>query len=134
MPHGHIKSHQATLTLEQLHAELGGKIIDNKTEAKRLAQCMKHVEAVLKMLNANYSVRNIAIRRGKPNRWYKRGTVYRSALELLRRLGEPLTARQIAIRLLQDRGAIDPAPTFIRQFASSIQASMRNHQGDTVER
>jgi hypothetical protein len=27
-------------------AELGGQILDNKREARRLAQCMKHVEAV----------------------------------------------------------------------------------------
>jgi hypothetical protein len=38
---------QAKFTLEQLHAELGGKILDNKAQAKRLAEGMKHVEAVL---------------------------------------------------------------------------------------
>jgi len=38
---------QAKFTLEQLHAGLGGKILDNKAQAKRLAEGMKHVEAVL---------------------------------------------------------------------------------------
>jgi hypothetical protein len=34
--------------LKRLHAGLGGQIIQNKKEGKRLAACMKHVEAVLK--------------------------------------------------------------------------------------
>jgi hypothetical protein len=38
---------QAKFTLEQLHAGLGRKILDNKAQAKRLAEGMKHVEAVL---------------------------------------------------------------------------------------
>ena len=62
MPHAKIKTHQAKHTLEQLHAELGGKILDNRAEAKRLAQCMKHVEAVLKLLDPAYS-------RSQSSRW-----------------------------------------------------------------
>ena len=38
MPRAEIATTQAKFTLEQLHAELGGKILDNKREAKRLAQ------------------------------------------------------------------------------------------------
>ena len=48
-----IATTQATHTLLQLHAELGGKIIDNKKEATRLAGSMRHVEAVLKLLEKN---------------------------------------------------------------------------------
>jgi hypothetical protein len=58
-----ILTTQATHTLEQLHAELGGKILDNKAEAKRLAEAMVHVEAVLKLLEPGYDVRPIAVRR-----------------------------------------------------------------------
>jgi hypothetical protein len=42
-----IASKQAKFTLLRLHAELGGKILDNKKEAKRLAKATLHVEAVL---------------------------------------------------------------------------------------
>jgi hypothetical protein len=58
-----MKYQPAMYALERLHAELGGKIIDNKREAKRQAQSMKHVEAVLKMLEPGYSVRGISVRR-----------------------------------------------------------------------
>jgi len=52
-----MKHRPALYALERLHAELGGKITDNKREAKRLAQAMIHVEAVLKMLEPGYDVR-----------------------------------------------------------------------------
>jgi hypothetical protein len=47
MPCAKIAVKQATHTLGKLHAELW-KIFDNKKkEARRLAEAMKHVEAVL---------------------------------------------------------------------------------------
>jgi hypothetical protein len=38
MPRAEIATHQAKATLLQLHAELGGKILDNKAEAERLRE------------------------------------------------------------------------------------------------
>jgi hypothetical protein len=64
-------------------------------EAKRLAQAMMHVEAVLKMLEPGYDVRPIAVRRRRPNKWFKRGTVFRHALDVLRAAEGPLTTREI---------------------------------------
>src|SRR6266511_587441 len=104
MPRAQIATTQAKFTLEQLHAELGGKILDNKAQAKRLAEAMKHVEAVLKMLDRGYDVRPIAVRRRKPNPWFKRGTVFRCALDALRAAGKPLTTREIALAMLTAKG------------------------------
>jgi hypothetical protein len=66
MPRAQIATRQAKYTLEKLHAELGGKILDNKAEAKRVAASMVQVEAVVKMLDPSYDVRPIAVRRRKP--------------------------------------------------------------------
>ena len=41
----------AIQTLERLHSELGGQILENKTEALKLTDSMRHVEAVIKMLD-----------------------------------------------------------------------------------
>jgi hypothetical protein len=40
------------------------------------------------------------VKRRKPNPWFKRGTVYRRAVDVLRTATEPLTARDIAERVL----------------------------------
>ena len=45
---------------------------------------MRHVEAVIKMLDPGYSLRAISVKRRQPNPWFKRGTVYRRAVDVLR--------------------------------------------------
>jgi hypothetical protein len=40
----------AIQTLERLHAELGGKILENRQQGQNLAEQMRQVEAVIKML------------------------------------------------------------------------------------
>jgi len=63
---------------------LGGKILDNRQEAERLGEQMMHVEAVIKMLDSGYNLNRIAVKRRQANRWFKRGTLYRKALDVLR--------------------------------------------------
>src|SRR6202051_1097927 len=84
--------------LERLHSELGGQILENKEEAHRLAGQMLQVEAVIKMLDPTFNIRRISVKRRQPNPWFKRGTVYRRAVDVLRTATEPLTAREIAER------------------------------------
>jgi hypothetical protein len=132
MPHAKIAVKQATHTLEQLHAELAGKILDNKREAKRLAESMVHVEAVLKLLVPGYDVRPIAIRRRKTNPWFKRGTVLRHALGVLRTAKGPLTAREITVAMLAARGVTDPPRKELRGLITSVQSCLHNYKGDIL--
>jgi hypothetical protein len=127
-----IATTQATFTLERLHAELGGKIQQNKEEAERLADDMRHVEAVLKMLDPSYSVRSIAVRRRKANPYFKRGTIFRSVLEFLRDATEPLTASDITSRLLASKGVSEPSREDFRNLFGGVQSSLRNNDGVTV--
>jgi hypothetical protein len=66
MPRAEILSTQAIHTLNQLHAELAGKLIDNKSEARRLTAAMKQVEAVMKLLQPGYDVRLVQARDAIP--------------------------------------------------------------------
>ncbi len=127
MPRAEIATKQAKYTLEQLHAELAGKLLDNKKEARRLSQAMKHVEAVLKLLDPAYDVRPIAVRRRKPNQWFRRGTMYRHALDVLRTASKPLTTREITLAMLQAKGVTDAEPKAIRDLFGAVQAALRKH-------
>lgn len=132
MPRAEIKSKQATLTLSQLHAELAGKLRENKREAVRVRKAMLQVEAVLKMLQPSFSVAGIAAkRRNKSNPWFKRGTLFRSAVDVLRRAGVPMTAREIADALIADK-----APQATRKQAIDLQAAilaaLRKRNGEAV--
>src|SRR5260370_19855381 len=90
----------AIQTLERLHAERGGKILENKQLHADLAEQMRHVEAVIKMLDPGYSLRAISVKRRKPNPWFKRGTAYRRAVAMLRVATEALAARELPERLV----------------------------------
>jgi hypothetical protein len=124
----------AMQTLERLHAELGGQILENKEEAQRLAGQMLHVEAVIKMLDPTYNLRRISVKRRQPNPWFKRGTVYRRAVDALRTATEPLTAREIAERVLAAANIKSPHKAAVADLTGSILASLRNHVGKGVER
>jgi hypothetical protein len=49
--------------LRRLHAEIGGKIIDNRKHAKRLSEDRRHVAAVIRMFSPDYDVKTIPARR-----------------------------------------------------------------------
>jgi hypothetical protein len=95
MPRAEIASKQAIFTLTQLHAELVGKFAENRNAGVKIKTAMMQVEAVLQMLKPSFDVRSIsAKRRNKSNPWFKRGTLFRSAIDVLRRATAPMTARR----------------------------------------
>jgi len=66
---------------------------------------MKHVEAVIRLFDPAYAVGRIAARRRyKGNGIFKRGTILRHALDVLRKAQGPLTAREITERMLEPAG------------------------------
>src|SRR5437588_1570602 len=123
----------AIQTLERLHAELGGKILENKQEHENLAGQMRHIEAVIKMLDPAYSLRAISVKRRQPNPWFKRGTVYRRAVDVLRTATEPMTAREIADRVLATAKVSNPNKAALADLIGTINSSLRNHDGRGVQ-
>jgi hypothetical protein len=120
MPRAEIASKQAVYTLSQLHAELAGKLLANKLAAVKIRTAMMQVEAVLQMLQPGFSVAAIAAkRRNKSNPWFKRGTLFRSAVDVMRRAAVPMTAREIADALIADK-----APQATRKQAIDLQAAI----------
>ncbi len=137
MPHAFkaTPDHPAIAYLVRLHADLGGRILENRKEAKRLAESMKHVEAVIRLFDPAYNVTRIAARRRyKTNGLFKRGTILRNALGVLRKAQGPLTAREITERMLAERGAAMPAAKAMRSLIASVQTSLGNQDDRTVMR
>jgi hypothetical protein len=137
MPHAfkaHPK-HPAVDYLVRLHADIGGRIKANKEEADRLADDMRHVEAVLKMFDPRFNVRAISARRRvQGNPWFKRGTLFRQALDVLRGATEPMTTKEITDAVLASKGITDAAEKQHADLQAGIRASLEDHAGKTVER
>ena len=79
-------------------------------------------------------MRAISVKRRRPNPWFKRGTVYRRAVDVLRTATEPLTAREIAERVLAAANVSKPNRAALGDLTGSILASLRNHKGKGIER
>jgi hypothetical protein len=126
-----MKHNSPTLcALRRLHAEIAGKIIDNRKNAKRLREDKRHVAAVIKMFSPGYDVRAIAARRTyKANPWFRRGTLFRSALEVMKRATEPLTVAEIVDRMLAAKGVASARTDQIRGMQSAVLASLQNRKG-----
>ena len=122
----------ATSALEQLHAELAGKLQTNKRETQRLTQAMRHVEAVLKLLQPGYNVTGISVRRRKLNPWFKRGTALRHVFEVLRTAEGPLTPREITDRMIAAHGVSNPDPAEVYKLSKSISAALLNYRGASL--
>jgi hypothetical protein len=80
------------------------------------------------MLDPAYNLAWITVKRRKPNKWFKRGTLYRRTLDVLRKETEPMTASQIDAAILAAEG-IEASKADVQ----SIQHSLKNHEGKGVE-
>jgi hypothetical protein len=133
MPRAEIASKQVAYTLGLLHAELAGKLLENKRAAIKIRTSMMQVEAVLKMLRPDF---NIALpkRRVIGNTWFKRGTMFRSAVDVMRRAGTPMTARQIADALIEAKAPQQATRKQAIDIQAAILAALRKRKrnGGTV--
>jgi hypothetical protein len=121
-------------TLERLHSELGGAILENRQKHQELSDQMRQVEAVIKMLDPSYNLGRIAVKRRKPNKWFKRGTLYRRALDVLRTATDPMTASEIGAAVLKAHGVEGASSEDVQGIALGIQHSLKNHDGKGVQR
>jgi hypothetical protein len=98
---GHLHARAASL-----RARRGDPaILENKQKHQELSDQMRHVEAVIKLLDPGYNLGRIAVKRRQPNKWFKRGTLYRRALDVLRMAEQPMTTTEIAAAVLKAHGA-----------------------------
>lgn len=125
----------AFYALIRLHAELHGMLKRNEMEADKLRDDMMHVEAVLKLVSPGFNARRIAARRkNNPNPIFKRGTIFRAALEILRDAAEPMTAEEIATALLRSKGVLRPSIDDKARMYGAVNSTLNNRAGKTVER
>ncbi len=137
MPHAFkaTPNHPAVGYLVRLHADIGGKILENKKEAARLAASMLAVEHVIKLFNPDYNTRAISVRRRqRTNPWFRRGTLFREALGVLRTAAEPMTVRAITDAVLAAKGIMDADKRQRLGIEQGIRSALEDHAGDSVQR
>ena len=127
--------HPAVGFLLRLHADLAGKVQQNKVEADQLQEGVRHVEAVIKMFAPDFNLQQIAPRRRqKQNAFFKRGTIFRRALDVLRARSEPMTVAQITEAVLVAAKITGPTERKEVDLRAAIRASLEHNAGKLVER
>jgi hypothetical protein len=120
--------------LLEMHATLAGEMQTSNERYFKLVRKIREIESVLKMIDPALDLRQRAVKRRKSNAWFKRGTVYRRAMDVLRGATEPMTAREISERVLANANIRNPDKRAFAGLMSTINASLRNHDGKGIRR
>ena len=88
--------------LKELRARLMGEIANREFQIERMQTDLAHVDAVIKMFSPNYDLDSILpkVTNRKNPAGTPRGAGSRHVFTVMREVGEPLTCREIAIRVL----------------------------------
>jgi hypothetical protein len=65
---------------------------------------------------------------------FKRGTLFRHALDALRPAGKPLTTRELVLAMLKANGVAEPTAKQVRDLYGGVQSSLRSSNGKSVVR
>lgn len=96
---------------------------------------MLAVEHVIKLFDPDFNAKAIsARRRQKTNPWFKRGTLFREALDVLRKAAGPLTVSEVTAAVLGGKGIKDATARQRKGIESGIRACLETNAGKTVER
>ena len=117
--------------LLEMHATLAGEMQTSNKHYFKLVKKMREIESVIKMMDPGFKINRIAVRRQQPNTWFKRGTISRLCLTVLREAKEPLTVRQIIDRALVSKGQ-DPDAEKAAKVKVVFHNALRNQIGTTL--
>lgn len=65
---------------------------------------------------------------------FKRGTLFRHALDALKPAETPLTTREIVLAMLKAQGVSEPTVEQVRDLYGAVQSSLRTCNGKSVAR
>lgn len=115
-------------------ARLDGEIKARRFQIMRLEAEMAHVDAVIRMFNPSYDISKIATKRsfGKNPAGTRKGAGSREALTVLREAGEPLTASEIARRVLERQNKV-ASPEAVQMLAATVHSTFSRRRDGAVQ-
>lgn len=91
--------------LVKRRAEIAGEMARMQQELGLHAKNLEHLDATIKLIAPDYEPEGIAPKLFRPPEdWSKRGQMSRMILSILRTAKEPMTTREIASKLILERG------------------------------
>ena len=127
-----MKHKLAIYALVRLHADIAGKIKAARQETKKLKTDLRHVQAVIHLFEPDFNLKSIIPRRRQlRNGYFKRRECLLLALDVLRNSERPMSARQIALTIIERRH-IEPCERVIRTTTNTIFMALKHRKGKSV--
>jgi hypothetical protein len=124
----------AVAALARKRAELAGEIRLAEERLDQLRADVLHLDAAIRIIDPGYHVDAIVPRvRRQRREWFGNGELLRMVLETLRKAPEPLTAREVAVALMERRGFDATDAATVRLVEKRVDATVRRREG-LVER
>ncbi len=102
-------------------ADLQGQIKAHEQEGARLKIDLATIESAIHIFRADADLSLVAPKMPRNrNPWFRKGHCARAALEVLRNADNPMSAREIALYLLKERGVTDATARSIKFLTSTI--------------
>lgn len=90
--------------LTKKRSEIAGQIEHNQLSLRRLIAELDHIDAAIRIFNPAIDISAIRAKPVPPRHAAFKGEVTRLVLDSLREANRPLTSRDIAVLLMEDRG------------------------------
>jgi len=91
--------------LTKKRAEIAGQLAGMHETVSRLLKDLEHLDATIRLIAPDYEPEGIAPKLFRPPEdWSKRGQMSRMILSILRVAKEPMTTREIASKMILERG------------------------------
>jgi hypothetical protein len=115
-------------------AELAGEIRLAEERLDQLRADILHLDAAIRIIDPSYHTDAIVPKvRRQRREWFGNGELLRMVLETLRKAPEPLTAREIAVALMERKGFDATDAATVRLVEKRVDATVRWREG-LVER
>lgn len=120
----------ALSALVQKRAELAGEIKVLEDRLEQLRSNILHMDAAIRIIRPGYHTDAIVPKKRRQQRqWFGNGEILRMTLEALRKASDPLTAREIALALMERKGFDQNDEATIRTIEKRIDATVRRREG-----
>lgn len=112
--------------LVKRRSELSGDIETTQKKLQQMIVDLEHLDQTLLMFDPDYRVETINPKAFRPPEdWSKRGQMTRLILGILRQAAEPMTARDIAVQLMLERGLDQSDQKLVRLMTKRCGVALR---------
>jgi hypothetical protein len=126
------ESHVVTALIAK-YAELSGRKEACEKESAALWEYMMHIQATLSLFKEGFDITSILPKHQyKRNPALKKGEGIREAYSILRTANEPMTAYELALRILSARGIAEPSKAMVQNLRNSIGTCLKKKEKEGV--